>query len=198
MWSSAPCSRRWFHHWTQARVASSTWSAVRHGPWGRTSSALYKPLTASARALMPLCQGAVGECGRWAERVADLGEDLAGDVALEQPQDLFAAGTGGGTAGGVRAGLWVVHEPVVGDDPQGAVWGGGVAAVGAVGGGLAAGMLDRAHAAQRRERALAAEPVRVVAGGHQQLRGADRADPGPGQQPGHHPPDDGGDVLVVV
>src|SRR6266545_2936246 len=147
---------------------------------------------------MPLCQGAVGECGRRAERVADLGEDLTGDVALEQPQDLFAAGTGGGTAGGVRAGLWVVHEPVVGDDPQGAVGGAVAAAVEAVALGLAAGMLDRAGATQRRERALAAEPVRVVAGGHQQLRGADRADPGPGQEPWHDPPHDDGDVLVVV
>jgi hypothetical protein len=59
-----------------------------------------------ARALMPLCQGV---CWSWvgaAERVADFGEDLAGDVAFEQPEDLLAAGTGGGAAGSVGAGLW--------------------------------------------------------------------------------------------
>src|SRR6266508_2513170 len=51
MWSSVPCRRRWFHHPTHARVASSTWAAVRHGPRGPISSALYRPLTASASAL---------------------------------------------------------------------------------------------------------------------------------------------------
>src|SRR6266511_2129534 len=51
MWSSAPCRRRWFHHCTHARVASSTWLAPRHGPRGPISSALYSPLTASASAL---------------------------------------------------------------------------------------------------------------------------------------------------
>src|SRR6266545_2024903 len=198
MWSSVPCRRRWFHHCTHARVASSTWVAVRHGPRGPISSALYSALTASASALMPLCQGVVGKRIRRAERVADLGEDLAGDVALEEPEDLFAAGAGGGAAGGVGAGLWVVHEPVVGDDPQGAVGGAVTAAVEPVALGLAAGVLDRAGTAQRRERGLAVEPVGVVTGGHQQLRGADRADPRSGQEAGHDPPDDGGDVLVVV
>jgi hypothetical protein len=55
----APCSRRWFHQLTHSRVASSTCSALRHGPRRPISSALYSPLTASARALMPLCQAAV-------------------------------------------------------------------------------------------------------------------------------------------
>src|SRR6266542_7139811 len=155
MWSSAPCRRRWFHHPTHARVASSTCSAVRQGPRGPISSALYSPLTASASALMPLCQGVVGNWVGRAERVADLGEDLTGDVALEQPEDLFAAGAGGGAAGGVGAGLRVVHQPVVGDGPQGAVGGAVTAAVQPVALGLAAGVLDRAGAAQRGERGLA-------------------------------------------
>src|ERR671913_494577 len=72
------------------------------------------------------------------------------------------------------------------------------AAVEAVALGLAAGVLDRTHAAERRERGLAVEPVRVVAGGHQQLGGTHRADPWSGQQPWHDPADDGGDVLIVV
>jgi hypothetical protein len=96
---------------------------------------------------MPLCQEVVGKGVRWAEGVADLGEDLTGDVALEQPEDLFAAGPGGGAAGGISAGLWVVHEPVVGDDPQGAVGGAVTAAVEAVALCPTAGVLDRADAA---------------------------------------------------
>src|SRR6266705_739073 len=74
MWSSAPCSRWRFHHPTHSRVASSTCSAVRQGPRRRISSALYKPLTASASALSKLSPldpteaTAPSSASRWVER----------------------------------------------------------------------------------------------------------------------------------
>ena len=46
-----PCRRWLFHHATHSAVALSTSAAVRHGPRRRISSALYKPLIVSARAL---------------------------------------------------------------------------------------------------------------------------------------------------
>ena len=51
MWPSSLWRRRLLNHSTQARVASSTCSTLRHGPWRRISSVLYKPLTDSARLL---------------------------------------------------------------------------------------------------------------------------------------------------
>jgi hypothetical protein len=59
------------------------------GPRRRISSVLYSPMIVSARALMPLGQGVVGKGVGRAECAADLGEDLAGDVTLEQPEDLL-------------------------------------------------------------------------------------------------------------
>jgi len=40
-----------FQKWTQVAVASSTSSTERQSPWRLMSSALYRPLTDSARAL---------------------------------------------------------------------------------------------------------------------------------------------------
>ncbi len=47
----AECRRRLFQKWTHSAVASSTWSTDRQGPARLMSSALYRPLTVSARAL---------------------------------------------------------------------------------------------------------------------------------------------------
>jgi hypothetical protein len=86
--------------------AQGTASATRTPPDRSSSSPpppVPRPRAAATRGAFgqqaPLCQGAVGKCVRRAERVAGLGEDLTGDVALEQPEDLFAAGASGGTAG---------------------------------------------------------------------------------------------------
>jgi hypothetical protein len=46
----AEWSRWLFHQYTQERVANSTSSTVRQGPCMVISSALYKPMTLSARA----------------------------------------------------------------------------------------------------------------------------------------------------
>jgi hypothetical protein len=176
-------SRRWLNQSTHSKVAYSTSSMPFQGPRRRTSSTLYRPMMVSASALMPLCQGFLRTRSGRCERAAELGEDLPGDVALEQPDDLLAAGPVGGAAGGVGAGLRVVHQPVGGNRPQCTVGGTVTAAVQPVALGLAAGMLDRADTTERGERRLAVEPVGVVAGGDQQLGGADRTDAGPGQQP---------------
>jgi hypothetical protein len=56
------------------------------------------------QALMSLCHRSLRKKSWCGEGLADLGEDLADDVALEQPNDFVAAESGGGASGGVLAG----------------------------------------------------------------------------------------------
>src|SRR5262245_28138654 len=62
---------------------------------------------------------------------------------------------------------------------------------------LATGMFDGADATEGGKGSFAGQSIGVVAGGGQQLRGADGTDAGPGQQSWRCPADEALDVLVV-
>src|SRR5215208_4284287 len=87
--------------------------------------------------------------------LAEGGEDLAGDVALEAPHDLSAGPALGGAAGGVVAGGLVPAQSDEHDPVEGGVGLPVAAAVEPMPDGLAGGRLDRAGTAQRREGGVA-------------------------------------------
>jgi hypothetical protein len=97
--------------------------------------------------------------------------ELPDEVALEAAQDLRRAPSLGGAARGVGHRRGVPAQPPDGEEVQGAVGLAVTAPVQAVADGLARGGRDRGDAAQVREGPLAAQPLGVVAGGHQQRGG---------------------------
>ena len=128
-----------------------------------------------------------------AQRLADQGEGLAGDVALEDSQGVVAAVAAGFASCGELAGSGVVDHAVVRDGPQGVVGRSVPSAVEAVAVGLTAAGLDGADTAQGGEGCVIAEAFGVTARGHQQLGGGVDPDPGSGQQGGCGSPHDGAD-----
>ena len=125
-------------------------------------------------------------------------EDLAGDVALEHPQDVLAAVALGAASLGVVPGPGVVDEPDVGDGPQRVVRRPVTTAVEPVPLGLPGARFDRADSAERGEGGVAGEPVGVAAGGDEQLRGAVDADAGALEQLGRDLLDEDSDLDVEV
>ena len=112
------------------------------------------------------------------EVVAEGGVGLAGDVALEAADDLGLGLASRRCGVGVGAGARAVAQATDGDQVQGARLALAVAAVvEAVAGRLAGGGGDRAGAAERGERGLAAEPVDVLSGGDEELAGVAGRDP---------------------
>jgi len=91
-----------------------------------------------------------------------------------------------------------MNQPGVGDRPQSGVGLAVTAAVGPQPGGLARGRLDRAGATQRGEGGLAGQPVRIVAGGDEQLGGSVHADAVAIQEPGRDPGDQPSDLPVEL
>src|SRR5215218_6191182 len=96
---------------------------------------------------------------------------LARDVALETADDLGLGLAFGGSALGVGACAGAVAQAADGDQVQGAVGVAVAAVVETVAGGLARGRRDRAGAAERGERALAAQALDVLPGADEQLSG---------------------------
>jgi hypothetical protein len=98
-------------------------------------------------------------------------EDFAGDGAFEQSQDLFLGAAFGPLALDVAASLCVVGHAYQGNSVQCAVGCAVTAARKSMAGGLARGRWNGGRLTQRSEGGLVAEPVRVGAGGDQQLGG---------------------------
>jgi hypothetical protein len=90
--------------------------------------------------------------------------------------DLFLGLAFGGAARGVGTGALAVAQPDHGDQVKGAVGVAVAAGVEPVAFGLAGGGGDGGGAAQVREGGLAMEPVDVLAGGDDHLRGVDDTD----------------------
>ena len=105
--------------------------------------------------------------------------DLAGDVALETAHDVELGQPLFGPPLDIGSGRWVAAHPDQGNAPQGVVGLAVTAAVESVAVGAARGRRDRGGAAKMGEGGLAAEPMGIVTGGHQQLPGG--VDPNPGQ-----------------
>src|SRR3954447_15865620 len=132
--------------------------------------------SAAALKLLYPSSGSPGRCvnGRDEARLAgcrrESSIDLAGEVALETADDLPLGQALGGAAGDVVDGRLVPahahdHRPVEGS--VGLPVAAAVKAVAAVGATGAGG--DGAGAAHLREGGFGADPVAVVAGGHEQL-----------------------------
>src|ERR1700710_202986 len=82
-------SRRWLNQSTHSSVANSTASKLRQGPRRWITSALNRPITVSASALMLLCPSSGLVRARAAAFTsAEVAEDLAGQISLQAPHDL--------------------------------------------------------------------------------------------------------------
>src|SRR5664280_3329171 len=94
--------------------------------------------------------------------------DLAGDVALQDADDLALGASllHSALEGGLR--VWVVGDPHHDDAPQRAVGLAVAAAVETMACHLARGCLDRRHAAEMSPGRLRAQPLGVVAGSDEQ------------------------------
>jgi hypothetical protein len=105
----AECRRRWLNQSTHSRVATSTSSRPRQGPWRRMSSVLYRPIRLSAAALTLLypssCCGS--RPGSGSQR-AEEGPRLAGEVSLQAADDLGLALALEGSPSDVGLGRFVV------------------------------------------------------------------------------------------
>jgi Transposase IS116/IS110/IS902 family len=110
-------------------------------------------------------------------------EQLAGEVALEQPQDLLGGLALGGAPLCVGAAGRVDAQSRQGDDPQGAVGLAVTATIQPMADCLARGDRHWTGAAQRGQGGVGSEPVGVVPGGDQQLAGGLDPDAAAGQQP---------------
>jgi hypothetical protein len=109
---------------------------------------------------------------RHRERVSGGSEvlvDLAGDVTLEDPDDLGFGSSLGEPAGDVCAGAFVAAHTGEHDAPERMVGVAVPAAVEPMADGLAGGCFDGGDTAQVRERGFVAQPVRVVARGDQKI-----------------------------
>src|SRR5215210_261552 len=95
---------------------------------------------------------------------AEQGEDLAGNVALEAADDLLAGLVLGCTASSVGAGGFMPPQTDDHDAVEGGVGLPVAAAVEPVADGLARGCFNRGGAAERGERGVTVQPVRVVSG----------------------------------
>jgi hypothetical protein len=96
-----------------------------------------------------------GQRDRWRSLGDDQVEGFAGDVALQDPQNLVAAVALGSAFRGERSGRGVVDEAVVRDGPECVVRGSVTAAVEAVTLSLPAAGLDRAGPTEGGERSVA-------------------------------------------
>ena len=103
--------------------------------------------------------------------------ELARDVALEHADDLAFGAALGGPAGDVGAGARVTHHGDHDDPPEGLVGAPIPSAVEPFAGGEPGGGVDGGNAAEMGEGGLAAQALRVVAGGHEQRTGGVGADP---------------------
>ena len=75
-------SRRWLNQSTYSRVAYSTWSRLRHGPFGRMSSVLYRPMTdLNSTTRVTATTAGAGSYQRDAGQPLSLGSHRIGDVA---------------------------------------------------------------------------------------------------------------------
>src|SRR5207244_1539887 len=135
------------------------------------SSFLNVATQASAIALMLLCQV---ECCCGGEVGEDQVVEAACEVPFEAAKDLAAGEAFGGSSGGVGAGLGIVDEPVVRDRPERVVALAVATFVEPVSCRFAACGVDGGDAAESGEGSVAAVPVGVVAGDHDQLAGGVR------------------------
>ena len=127
---------------------------------------------------------------------AEVGIDLAGDVALQAADDFFLGFSFGCAAFGVGAGSRVRAQAGEHDPPQGVVGLAVAAGVEPAADGLARGCRDRGGAAQVRPGGLAAQPFWVVPGCDEQQRCGVGADPVESQKPGGADSDERADELV--
>ena len=124
--------------------------------------------------------------------------DLAGDVALEAADDLLLGLALAGAALDVGAGLRAVAQTADRDHVQGSVGLAIAPVVEAVAATLPRGDRDRAGAAKRGKRGLAAQPLDVLAGGEQELSGVPGGDPEQGGGPGGGARDQGRELPVEL
>ena len=110
--------------------------------------------------------------------------DFAGDVAFEAADGVAGGFAFAGAPRGVGLGAGVVAEADHGDAPEGLVGVAVAAAVEAVAGGLPAGGLDGAGAAEGGEGCVAVEALGVVAGGDEECGGCVGSDAVGGEQGG--------------
>src|SRR5271170_5558238 len=139
--------------------------------------------------------GPPGECGL-ASGGAEVGVDLAGDVALQAADDFLLGFSFGRAAFGVGAGGRVRAQASEHDPPQGVAVLAVAARVEPAADGLARRCRDGGGAAQVRPGGLAAQSSWVVPGCDEQQRCGVGADPVEGEKPGGAGGDEGADELV--
>jgi hypothetical protein len=127
---------------------------------------------------------------------AEVGVDLAGDVAFQAADDLCLGQAFGGAPFDVGAGRGVGAHPGDHNAPQGVVGLPVAGGVEAVPFGLAGGGGDRGGGAQVGPGGFGAEPFGVVPGGDQEQGGGVGADTMQGEQPGGTSGDERGDELI--
>ena len=135
------------------------------------------------------------ECGL-ADGAAEVGIDLAGDVALQAANDFLLGFPFGCAAFGVGAGRRIIAQAGEHDPPQGVVGLAVAARVEPAADGLARGCRDGGDAAQVRPGGLAAQPFRVVPGCDEQQRCGVGADPEEGDKAGSAGSDKGADEVI--
>jgi len=126
---------------------------------------------------------------------AQVGIDLAGDVALQAADDFLLGLSFGCAAFDVGAGGRVRAHAGEHDPPQGVAGLAVTARVEPAADGLTRRCRDRCGAAQVRPGGLAAQPFQVVSGCDEQQCGGAGADPVEGEQPGGVGGDEGADEI---